>query len=93
MTRSVGFMGVGLGWLELNARFWRPNLDVPRTFIILGICCWRLLPVVASLLAPSLFCCCVVLCVVKEPYLRYYQSHSERTNCLSFDKQPKSYNS
>ena len=34
MSRSVGFVGVGLGWSVENARFWRPNLDVPRTFII-----------------------------------------------------------
>lgn len=50
MSRSVGLVGVGLGWFELNARCWRPNLDVPRTFIIVVGGCLLLLCFFAMLL-------------------------------------------
>ena len=38
MSRSVGLTGDGLGWSEVNARFWRPNLDVPKTFMVVVRC-------------------------------------------------------
>ena len=38
MSRSVGLTGDGLGWSEVNARFCRPNLDVPKTFMVVVRC-------------------------------------------------------
>ena len=83
MSRSVGLVGVGLGWLELNARFWRPNLDVPKTFIMLFVGAYVWLHSCLWLLHSLL---CVVRCPLSKKsgmlMLSKKQSHSGRTHII-----------